>query len=615
MSNLSIKLNKKQQESILSFVGGIKTQSNTMRSNDRTRNEAAEKKYQMEQSETAKKKNLRGKLDPVIVPTIIPYTEAFVAQMVSGFLTGYPIFQPVGAPEFEDAASMLTGSFIKQQEQFAWQHQLTLLIKDAVKYNKAAVEIVWDAQSTPKISSDASGNAVVTQVKKSGNNIKKLDSYNLILDPTVEASRIHVDGQYAGYVEKITKVNLYRLFENLPKEKIMNQNDALKSSPATADYYIPQILPAVSGEASQWDVFFTNPKQGGQTNNTQGYEVMTLYVRIMPEEFDIKTPESNKVQIWKFVVVNGKHLIYAEIQANAHQYLPILVCQLMQNGIKDQHKTLVEYMVPIQNLCSDLHTAMIASIRKSIDDRIFYNPTKISSKDINTPDPAAKIPVTVGINDDIRKHIFQVPYNSNMYSELLNQSQIVASYSQSITGQNQTSIGKHTPGNKTLQEFDTMMNNSGARTLIFGLVLETQIMTPAKTILLHNTLQYQPKEMIMNTQTKEQVTYDPIRARQAEYAFEVADGANPVSNITNAQLWAAFLQVAATIPEIAKEYNIPDMITYMFKSQGLRYLEKFKKSKEEKSNEFTTKLSQLAQESAVTGKLQPVPPQQTPPTA
>lgn len=612
MPNLSIKLNKKQQENILSYITGIKTQAKYMQTQDRERNELAEKKYQMEQSEEAKKKNIKGKLDPVIVPTIIPYTEAFVSQMVSGFLTGYPIIQPVGAPGFEDAASMVTASFIKQQDQFAWQHQLTLLVKDAVKYNKAAIEIFWDAQSTPKISSDKQGNAVVSQIKKSGNNIKKLDSYNLILDPTVEASRVHIDGQFAGYIDKITKVNLYRLLENLPSDKIMNQKAALDSVPATAEYYIPDILPDKASRPSQWDVWFSGTDTQGKPvrNNTQGYEITTLYVRILPAEYNIKVPENNKVQIWKFIVVNGQHLIYAEIQANAHQYLPLAVCQLMQNGLKDQHKTLVEYMIPIQNLCSDLHTAMMASIRKSVDDRTYYNPNKIKAKDINTPDPAAKIPVSLGANDDIRKHIVTVPYNSTMYSELLNMGQVVGSYSQNITGQNQTSIGKHTPGNKTLQEFDTMMSNSGARTLIFGLVFETQIMAPLKTIVLTNTLQYQPQEVILNASAKEQITYDPLKARSAEYAFEVADGANPVSNITNANLWAAFLQAAATIPAIDEEYDIPAMITYMFKSQGLRYLEKFKKTEETKKNERDIKLATIAKEEAIKAANQAV---QTPP--
>lgn len=584
MAGLSLEISPEAQRRIIEFFRG--TQSFAATYNQRyNRMEKVDRKYAMEQAEAAKK-NIKGKLDPVVVPTLLTHVETIVAKLTEIFLTGYPIFAPVATPEYADEMSAMQTSFISQARQFAWERNMILFFRDTAKYNVAAIEVNWDSYKFSTIGSGDDGSAKITPQDIDGNRIKRLDPYNTFYDTTIAAAEVHTEGSYAGYTQKVTRMRLHQMLERLPKDKLINEEAALKSIPAGTIHYRRPVVNnyADMTDADDWSSFFGFNEQGADTEEAVGqlFYVTTLYARLIPKEYKINTPVRDAITIFKFVIVNGCHVVYAEALSDSHQYLPILISEISEDGLNAQTKSYAERLVPVQNLVSDLHTARVASLRRAIGDRALYDPSKIAAKDVNSANPAAKIPVrNVAYGKPISDAYYAIPYRDDQAQYLLSEAAQVDKYGQQITGQNATSQGMFTPGNKTQTEFTTIMANSDNRTITLGMMMESQTLVPLKTILLFNTLQYQQTAMFADINRQTPANYNPINVRKVNWSWEVSDGLLPANKVANPAVIAQALQTMMAIPDLGATYNVGDMFSYLMELQGVRNMKQFAKTPEQ----------------------------------
>ena len=550
-----------------------------------SRFEEIDRKFAMEQSAEAKAKNLKGKLDPIVTPTVLKYTESAVAQLTEIFCVGYPMFTPVTTPEYSEEMDAMRAGFAAQQRQFGWERNMILFFKDAVKYNFGAVETFWNSYKLPVVNSDDQGAAKVNVQDIDGNEIKRLDPYNVFYDTTVAACQVHTEGAFVGYSEKISRINLHMRLSKLPANGKQNVNEALKSiNSGFVKYYRPVVIPEKYTEDENWFAFFNNKEDGAETDEAKGemFYYSVLYARIIPKEYGISVPNPNDVTPFKFIVVNGCYVVYAEALTDSHQYLPILISEPTEDGLRAQTKSYAERVVPIQNLSSDLHTARIASLRRAVGDRALYDPSKISAKDVNSPNPAAKIPVrNIAYGANINSAYYQIPYVDQMAQYLLSEASQVERYGMEATGQNPSSQGNFIPGNKTQTEFTTIMSNANNRTIVLGRFMESQTLVPLKTILLFNTLQYQQSSLFVDIQHEKQVNYNPIDVRKINWEFEMADGLLPVDKIANSGTYTAALQFLMGSPDVGSTYNVGDMFAYIMNLQGVRKLSQFKYTSEQ----------------------------------
>lgn len=588
MAGVGLQLTKASQTAILQLLQGTQS-SLTTYSDRRLRMEKVDRKYAMEQAAAAKK-NQKGKLDAVVTPTVLTHVETIVAQLTEIFLTGYPIFAPVAAPKYAAEMGMMKGSFIAQARQFAWSRNMILFFRDAAKYNVAALEVDWSSFKFSTINSDTDGTAKVKPQDIEGNKVARLDPYNIFYDKTLPAAEVHTEGSYAGYTQKMSRMRLHQYIDRLPQGNVVNKKEALASSmTGVVKYWRPVVSQDPDRQdTDDWGTFFGNVEQGAETEEAKGqsFYLTTLYARIIPAEYKINIPNPQQLTIFKFIFVNGCHVIYAEALTDSHQYLPMLISELTEDGLNDQTQSYGERIIPIQNLVSDLHTARVASLRRAIGDRALYDPSKISPKDVNSANPAAKIPVrNVAYGQPISNAYYQIPYRDEQAQYLLSEAAQVDRYGQQITGQNPTSQGNFIPGNKTQTEFSTIMSNANNRTIVLATMMENQTLVPLKTILLFNTLQYQQSELFVDIQQQQEVDYNPINVRQVNWDWEIADGLLPISKVASPQVYGQAMQTLMQVPALAQAYNLGPMFSYLMQLQGVDHLKQFEKSPEQLQQE------------------------------
>lgn len=583
----------------------VKRKADGMRNmyNMRNRMQQIDRVYQRELDFTAtqqraKAANAAGdasKMQNVTIPVVMPQVESMLNYLSEVYCSSYPLFPIVSKPQMIDAALAMETVIGEQGIQFSWAAELTAAMRDGLKYNLMALEVDWQVKKTWTVISDATksvkyGTPAPTSME--GNALKRRDPYNLILDTRVPAFEIHTRGEFAGYTEIISLIELKQRLSEMDSSVTMNAKEALESgecavtsNASDGNYFVPQINPTALIDPSEqsgqtnWDKY-----AGIQTENGLSYSGMyewtVLYARILPSAFrmtNISGP--NTPQIFKFIVVNRKVTICIERMTNAHNYLPLVVAQCHEDGLTWQSKSFADNAAPFQQIASALFNSGIESQRRKVYDRIVYDPSRINKADIEKTSVVARIAVkSAAYGKPISEALYQVPYRDDNAPQIFSVSRDVIDMADVANGQNRVQRGQFQKGNKTRKEFDDTMNNSDSRPRMVALMLENRFFQPVKHMLKLNTLQYQPPGSLYNRNTKAMVEIDPSKLRATAMEFQVADGMMPSEKLVNMETFQGFLNMAQANPQIGLEYDIGGITAYWFKLQGATWLNDFKRT-------------------------------------
>jgi hypothetical protein len=635
----AVPLSTKSQVAFMAYYETIQANVNDTRGEQRSRFEGIDRQYQREvdnsvEQQRAKAANNAGdpnRFQNMTVPVVAPQVEAAVTYQSSVYLTGQPIFGVVAGPAFMDAALQMESVIEDNSIRGGWARELMMFFRDGFKYDFAPIEVTWSQEVSWTVETNLQKNVkegVPKEVIWSGNKLTRLDPYNTFVDDRVPATEVYKDGEFAGYTQLFSRIRLKSFIASLPDKIIGNVKPAFESGlgGATSNinsesrgYYTPSVNPTVSIDedagGTNWLKWAgINEAKASKIDYKDSYEVTTLYCKILPSEFDLTLPSANTPQIFKLYIVNHQVIIYAELQTNAHNYLPVMIGSPLEDGLGYQTKSLAENAIPFQQLSTSYMSSIIASRRRSINDRLLYDPSRITAAHINSANPSAKIPVRpAAYGKNISDSVYQFPYRDDQSASAMQQIQAIVALANTTAGQNLAQQGQFVKGNRTLQEFDDVMQNANGRDQLASILLEYQCFIPMKHILKLNILQFQGGTTVFNRDKDTQVEIDPIALRKAVLDFRVSDGLTPASKLLNTDTFAVALQVFGSSPQIASEYNVGQLFSYMMKTQGAKITE-FEKSQEQIAFEQATgQWQQVAGQAIDKGlSLSSLPPQPIP---
>lgn len=546
----------------------------------------------------------KNRFQNVTIPVVMPQVEAAVTYQASVFLTGVPLFGVSASPEWENEALQMETTIDNQATRGGWARELTLFFRDGFKYNISALECSWCREVTWAPETDVSFDAKIAKPKQviwEGNKLTRWDMYNTFFDTRVQPSRMHLEGDFAGHTEVMSRIRLKQFINTLPDARVDNIKDAFESgmgaisistgaSGGIMNYYIPQINPRSMIDtqyqgAFNWESWagIAGAQQGIQYKNM--YEVTTMYARIMPADFNMRLAEPNTPQIWKLIFVNHQVLIYAERQTNAHNMLPVMFGQPLEDGLGYQTKSLADNVSPIQDITSALSNSNIAARRRAISDRTLYDPSRVTEAHINNPNPSAKIPIRpAAYGKPVAEAVHAFPFRDDQFQFVSQQMQMYGAMANMISGQNPVRQGQFVKGNKTQSEFETVMGNANGRDQLTAMGYEVQIFTPVKEMLKTNILQYQGGISLYNREKKAEVKIDPVQLRKAVLTFKVSDGLTPTDKLMDVDTHLVALQQIGTSPVVAAGYNVAPLFSYLMKLRGAD-LTPFEKSSEQQAYE------------------------------
>lgn len=580
-------LSNKSQEGLVQFFKACASLTSTSW-NMREQMLEIDKLYIREMDSTleqakARQSNIVGdptKFQNVIVPVVYPAVETAVTYQTSVFLTGVPLFGVSANAKYADAALQMESIIDDQSIKGGWTRELQLLFRDGFKYNFGCAEVNWTRKKIWTLDTDlafSTTQARPTELYWEGNTVKRIDPYNILFDARYAPPDIAKRGEFAGYTELISHIELRKYLQELPFR--MNSKQAYESglggtsSQFPYDYYIPEINPAAllsqrSFSTVNWMAWAGLEDKPNRINFRNVYHRTTFYARIVPSDFGIASPAAHIPQIWKFVIINFQVIVYAERQTNAHDMIPMLFIHPHDDGLAYQSKSLAKNSEPFQAVATALVNSSIAARRRSVSDRGIYDPSRIDAKHINNDSASAKIPVRpAAYGKPLSEAYYQIPYRDEQSATAMADVQSMLRFNEMVTGQNQAQQGQFVKGNKTLFEYQDIMGNASGRSQAISILLETQFFTPLKEMLKINILQYQTATQVFNRETEQEVPVDPVALRKAVLTFKVSDGLVPASKQMNSESFTTAVQTIASVPQLAASYELGPMFSYLFKTQ------------------------------------------------
>lgn len=549
----------------------------------------ADRVYMREQDLTEEnaKASLANRLgDPtkfrnIQVPVVLNSIESAVTYQTSVFLTGSPLFAVSATNRYMDAALQMETIIDDQSVRGGWPREIQMAIRDGYKYNLAYCDVDWERRKiyTPETDTSFSG----TQAKNvetywEGNVVKRLDPYNVFFDVRYKPVEMARRAEFFGYSELMSRSEYVRFMNNLAVR--MNFKKASEIGPAQVgaaypnDYFIPMLNPralldqATAGGINWMQWVGLEPQGAGRVNFQTSYIVSKMYARICPADYNIPSDAPYVPQVWKFYIVNGQVVVYAERQTNAHDMIPVLGMQPNEDGLGYQTKSLLQNSEPFQAVGSALVNSSIASRRRALSDRGIYDPSRIDAKAINNDSASAKIPVRpAAYGKPLSEAYYQIPYRDEQSAQAMSDLQVMMGLNDQVTGLNRAQQGQFQKGNKTLYEYQNVMGNADARQQNTALLLESQFFTPLKEILKLNVLQYQAPTTVFSREKEQEVAIDPVALRRANLVFKVSDGQLPASKQMNTESFQVAVQTIGSSPQLASSYNLGPMFSYLFKTQ------------------------------------------------
>lgn len=564
-------------------------------------------------------------VERIRVPIAQTHVETAHDYLREVFLSGYPMFGIVADKTSIDAALQLETLIAEHQRYGNWDHQFSMVFRDGPKYNESAVVVEWCKEFTPVFNADprALNGATPKREVWEGNKVTRINPYNMFYDIRVPFVDLPKYGEYFGYTELWPLIRLYT-FNQDQKElgrRVYNEEAAYNSSNSSRSFgelFEPQVNKDVAARSSNemdWMSFMglgvaSVARDAGQYRDQ--YEVTTFFCRIVPKLWGFTNmSDADKPQIWKFVFVNGAYLISAEQLKDAHGNLPIAVCRPADPNLDKQATSVAEAAQPFQNCASALMDVGLAAARRHVNDRVAYDPSRFSEAEMNNPNPSGKIkarPAAFGTNIAQGLHHFPFQGDANAY---LSQSQTVMQYANQAAGQNMAQQGQFVKGNKTRREFEDIMSNSNGRNREYALCYEQQMMSQVKILLISNILQYQGAVTLFNQEKQQQVAINPATLREAVLEFKVSDGYRSSEKLMDGDAWSDALTFISTTPQVQSQFNMGEMVSYLFKMRGAN-VDQFKKSPEELQYEQAVQSWQQTVVEIAKGGGANFPPQPTP---
>lgn len=532
----------------------------------------------------------KNKLQNVTVPVVMPQVEAALGYMANVFCTGYPIFGVGSDPANANAALQMETIVAENSITAGWVRQLLIFFRDGLKYNLHALEVDWGQKTTPVLETDLAkaNSAGVKNVIWNGNIIKRLDLYNTFFDPRVHPADIYCDGEFAGYIEMFSRPRMKKYCNDLFGEVSVGQVEKALESELSSGinggstgvpwlYYVPMVNPyplmnRQNLQSFDWMAWANNTTSNkSEIRYSNVYQVMTLYARIIPADFDFNNiTQKNTPQVWKFVIVNGKVVLQAKRLSNAHGMIPMLFGQPLEDGLDYQTKSFGSNVMDMQDVASAMWNGFIASKRRLVGDRALYDPMRVREKDINNTDPAAKIPVRPSAyGKPVSEAVYQFPFHDEATASLLQGSQLAVNMANQINNQNPAQQGQFVKGNKTRKEYEDIMGRGNAHNQVMALMSEAQVFTPLKEIIKLNILQYQQNGVIFNREVQKDVNIDIVELRKIAVQFKVSDGLTPSDKMLSTDELAGAVQALANSPQLAQQYNLAPAFSYLYKSRGV----------------------------------------------
>lgn len=360
-------------------------------------------------------------------------------------------------PSKQEDTALVVGVMNKNAKDFHHYSNFYRAVHDGIAFNICMVEADW------KVINGFFGNAVIDKKDvtrttnkraiKEGNFIKRLDIYNTIIDSSTIPSQYASEAELYATVDVHSDYDIKRMAQRgeltLTAEYAKSLVPTIvkdgKLGPAYAskfyskyanemgkqyhsglyerrDYFrneIHQIMEQGCEESGKKRFNLTETMGNGshkiEDKTTCNNELLTVTIRLIAKDFGLGGGLENgngEFEIWRFKILNGDSVVYADRVGKNHGLLPMSICRPNAELSDFSSLSMAELLMPFQEASSSMLNMFLKQVRSDKNKGItFYRSDKVSLSEMADPS-SGRIGVSgvgeAGEELDLRKLIVNV---------------------------------------------------------------------------------------------------------------------------------------------------------------------------------------------------------------
>lgn len=309
-------------------------------------------------------------------------------------------------------------------------------------------------------------------------------------------------------------------------------------------------------------------------------EAIEMVVELVPR--DIGLGEQSYPEKWVFTLASREVVIGAQPLGCDHGRFPYFLQTYEMEAYGHASRGMLEIIKPLNETLDWLFNTHFYNVRKVLQDAIVVDPSKIVFKDLFDEGPGRVVRLSPqAYGTDVRTVLTQMNL-MDITGNNLKDAQLVMEMIQRVTGVTDNIMGMvYAGGRKTATEVRTSSSFGVNRLRTFSEYNSALGWAPLSQVLLQNTQQ------LYDIVQRYKVAGDLLQADPkfltidrdmilGFYDFVPVDGTMPIDRFAQANLWKEILIGMAQMPQIAMQYDLGGIFSWMAQLAGLKNITQFK---------------------------------------
>lgn len=317
-----------------------------------------------------------------------------------------------------------------------------------------------------------------------------------------------------------------------------------------------------------------------ESNRRNVVELIEMVWELIPSEWGLG--DSDIPEKWVITLAGGEVVIGCRPQGLYHGKFPYFILSYDMDAYSLNLRGMMEVLEPLESTLSWLLNSHLFNVRRAINDQLVVDPSRVVMRDLLEGGPGRIIRLTPSAyGSDIRSVVSQLPV-VDITKQHLQSAQAVVDLIQRVSGVTDNIMGLvNTGGRKTATEVRTSTSFGVNRLKTFCEFNSALGWEPLAQALLQNTQQLMDEEITVKV-AGDLLQGDPhfITVGPDDisgfYDFVPVDGTLPIDRFAQANLWKEILMGLAQMPQIAANYDIAGIFSWMAQLAGLKNITQFR---------------------------------------
>jgi hypothetical protein len=546
--------------------------------------------YLKETDADAARKANREEGEPEYTTLVVPYSYAALLSAhtywTSVFLSRTPVHQFMGRHGEAENQTQAVEALVDYQvgvggllsKYYVWLH-------DAPRYGCGILCTYWTEERTrvstleeqpqmfagmPLVGSKPRKVKVTKEiVGYAGNKGMNVHPSDFIVDPRVPLSD-YQQGEYCGRKVRLAWNDLIRgrasgRYFNIDVVKEMGRS----TKDARDDWFGKDIkLPDIE-----------DASLAGELGDIGTYDAVELWIDLIPKDWELGS--SDYPEKWIFTVIDKRIIIEARPFDALHARFPFHILQNEIDGYSIYNRSMLEILEPLNDALTWLLNSHMFNVRAAMNNQFVFDPSRVVTKDLTRKGAGKLIRLKESAyGTDVRSVIAQLPV-TDMTQGHLRDMQILTDLVNRASGVTDNLMAVlNAGGRKTATEVRQQNAAALTRLKTHAEYWSSAAFSPHAQMLLQNSQQYYDQARmfriagdLLEDSGMLEVTPESI---QGFYDYVPVDGTLPVDRYAQANLWKEILFGLYKAPELAMQFDMAGIFTWMAQIAGLKNIKKFK---------------------------------------